>query len=60
MVIGPNGICALGIGRLRSRGIPERDDTLDWIDGDNRAAAVPAIEVKLLIKPKTPIVRKGD
>ncbi|WP_202351609.1 ATP-grasp domain-containing protein [Mesorhizobium sp. 113-1-2] len=39
----------------------DRDGILDWIDGDSRAAAVPGVaEVKLYIKPKTPIVRKGD
>ncbi|PAP92287.1 ATP-grasp domain-containing protein [Mesorhizobium sp. M3A.F.Ca.ET.174.01.1.1] len=41
--------------------IPDRDGILDWIDGDNRAAAIPGVaEVKLYVKPKTPIVRKGD
>ncbi|NGO55307.1 ATP-grasp domain-containing protein [Allomesorhizobium camelthorni] len=39
----------------------DRDGILEWIDGDSRAAAVPGVaEVKLYIKPKTPIVRKGD
>ncbi|MBZ9910463.1 hypothetical protein LB557_31305, partial [Mesorhizobium sp. BR115XR7A] len=39
----------------------DRDGVLDWIHGDGRAAAVPGVaEVKLYIKPKTPIVRKGD
>ncbi|RWN50124.1 acetyl-CoA carboxylase biotin carboxylase subunit family protein [Mesorhizobium sp.] len=39
----------------------DRDGILDWIDGDSRAAAVPGVaDVKLYIKPKTPIVRKGD
>lgn len=39
----------------------DRDGILDWIDGDSRAAAVPGVaEVRLYIKPKTPIVRKGD
>ncbi|TIV75444.1 MAG: hypothetical protein E5V79_01190, partial [Mesorhizobium sp.] len=39
----------------------DRDGTLDWIDGDGRAAAVPGVaEVKLFVKPKTPIVRKSD
>ncbi|WP_095090764.1 ATP-grasp domain-containing protein [Mesorhizobium sophorae] len=41
--------------------VPDRDGTLDWIDGDNRATAVPGIaEVEFYIGPNTPIVRKGD
>ncbi|AJD43844.1 ATP-grasp domain-containing protein [Rhizobium sp. SEMIA 4085] len=41
--------------------VPDRDGTLDWIDGDSLAAAIPGVaEVKLYIAPKTPIVRKGD
>ncbi|AZV19393.1 MAG: ATP-grasp domain-containing protein [Mesorhizobium sp.] len=41
--------------------LPDRDGTLDWINGDGRAAAIPGVaEVKLFVKPKTPIVRKGD
>ncbi|MER8550198.1 acetyl-CoA carboxylase biotin carboxylase subunit family protein [Mesorhizobium sp. M1169] len=41
--------------------IPDCDGTLDWIDGGDRAAAVPGVaEVKLYVKPKMPIVRKGD
>ncbi|MES0101374.1 acetyl-CoA carboxylase biotin carboxylase subunit family protein [Mesorhizobium sp. M0019] len=41
--------------------LPDRDGTLDWIDGHSQAAALPGIaEVKLLLKPKTPIVRRGD
>ncbi|MCA1409428.1 ATP-grasp domain-containing protein, partial [Ensifer sp. BRP08] len=41
--------------------IPDRDGTLDWIDGVSRAAAIPGVaEVKLYVRPKTPIVRKGD
>ncbi|MDL2403314.1 ATP-grasp domain-containing protein [Rhizobium mayense] len=41
--------------------IPDRDGTLDWIDGNSRAAAIPGIaEIKLYVEPKTPIVRKGD
>ncbi|WP_457659837.1 ATP-grasp domain-containing protein [Sinorhizobium medicae] len=41
--------------------IPDRDGTLDWIQGTSRAAAVPGVvEVKLFVEPKTPIVRKGD
>ncbi|PDT33052.1 MULTISPECIES: ATP-grasp domain-containing protein [Sinorhizobium] len=39
----------------------DRDGILNWIDGDSRAAGIPGVaEVKLYIKPKTPIVRKGD
>ncbi|RWI34111.1 MAG: ATP-grasp domain-containing protein [Mesorhizobium sp.] len=39
----------------------DRDGILDWIHGDDRAAAVPGVaEVKLYIKPKTLIIRKGD
>ncbi|MER8786145.1 acetyl-CoA carboxylase biotin carboxylase subunit family protein [Mesorhizobium sp. M1006] len=41
--------------------LPDCDGTLDWIRGDNRAAAVSGVaEVKLHAEPKTPIVRKGD
>ncbi|BAB52616.1 ATP-grasp domain-containing protein [Mesorhizobium japonicum] len=41
--------------------VPDRDGTLDWIDGDNRATAVPGVaEVEFYIGPNTPIVRKGD
>ncbi|MER9370580.1 acetyl-CoA carboxylase biotin carboxylase subunit family protein [Mesorhizobium sp. M0518] len=41
--------------------LPDRDGTLDWIDGDSRATAIPGVaEVKFYIGPKTPIVRKGD
>ncbi|ESZ60211.1 hypothetical protein X727_31040 [Mesorhizobium sp. L103C119B0] len=41
--------------------VPDRDGTLDWIEGDSRAAAVPGVaEVKLYVEPKTPIVMKGD
>ncbi|RUU37173.1 ATP-grasp domain-containing protein [Mesorhizobium sp. M6A.T.Ce.TU.002.03.1.1] len=41
--------------------IPDCDGTLDWIDGDARAAAVSGVaEVKLYVEPKTPIIRKGD
>ncbi|MES0132891.1 acetyl-CoA carboxylase biotin carboxylase subunit family protein [Mesorhizobium sp. M0029] len=40
---------------------PDRDGILDWIGGDNRAAAVAGVaEVKFYVQPKTPIVRKGD
>ncbi|WP_202303103.1 MULTISPECIES: ATP-grasp domain-containing protein [unclassified Mesorhizobium] len=39
----------------------DRDGILDWIDGVGRAAAISGVvEVKLYVKPKTPIVRKGD
>ncbi|WP_404926394.1 ATP-grasp domain-containing protein [Mesorhizobium sp. ORM16] len=41
--------------------LPDRDGTLDWIDGVARAAAVPGVaEVKLCVGPKTPIIRNGD
>ncbi|WP_027168859.1 acetyl-CoA carboxylase biotin carboxylase subunit family protein [Mesorhizobium sp. WSM3224] len=41
--------------------VPDRDGTLDWIDGYSQAAAVPGVaEVKLYVGPKTPIVRQGD
>ncbi|MFK0692106.1 ATP-grasp domain-containing protein [Mesorhizobium sp. IMUNJ 23033] len=41
--------------------LPDRDGILDWIDGDSRATAVSGVaEVKIYVKPKTPIVRKGD
>ncbi|RWK73438.1 MAG: hypothetical protein EOR45_33920, partial [Mesorhizobium sp.] len=41
--------------------VPDRDGTLEWIDGGSQAAAVPGVaEVKLYVEPKTPIVRKGD
>ncbi|MER8747480.1 acetyl-CoA carboxylase biotin carboxylase subunit family protein [Mesorhizobium sp. M1004] len=41
--------------------VPERDGTLDWIDGDSQAAAVPGVaKVKLSLEPNTAIVRKGD
>ncbi len=39
----------------------DRDGILEWIDGDDRAASLPGVaEVNLYIKPKAPIVRKGD
>ncbi|MEZ2207995.1 acetyl-CoA carboxylase biotin carboxylase subunit family protein, partial [Bradyrhizobium japonicum] len=39
----------------------DHDGTLDWIDGDSRAAAVPGVaEVKFYVEPKAPIIRKGD
>ncbi|AGS25379.1 ATP-grasp domain-containing protein [Rhizobium etli] len=41
--------------------MPERDGTLDWIDGDWRAAAVSGVaEVRILVESKRPIVRRGD
>ncbi len=41
--------------------VPDRDGILDWIDGHSRAAAIAGVaEVKLYVKPKTPIIRKGD
>ncbi|WP_202308709.1 ATP-grasp domain-containing protein [Mesorhizobium sp. L-8-10] len=41
--------------------VPDRDGTLDRIDGDSRAAAVSGVaEVKIYVRPKTLIVRKGD
>lgn len=41
--------------------VPDREGTLDWIEGDSRAAAVlGVVEVKLYVEPKTPIVRNGD
>ncbi|SIT54672.1 conserved hypothetical protein [Mesorhizobium prunaredense] len=41
--------------------IADRDGILDWISGDNQAAAVPGVvEVELYVGPGTPLVRKGD
>ncbi|PVE20449.1 hypothetical protein DC522_32275 [Microvirga sp. KLBC 81] len=41
--------------------VPDLDGTLDWIRGDSQAAAVPGVaEVKLYMKPKTPIIREGN
>ena len=41
--------------------LPDHDGTLDWIDDGSRAAAVPGVaKVKLWVKPKMPIARKGD
>ncbi|RWO94857.1 MAG: ATP-grasp domain-containing protein [Mesorhizobium sp.] len=41
--------------------LPDCDGTLDWFDGQNRAASMSGVaEVKLYVEPKTPIVRKGD
>ncbi|RUY13387.1 MAG: ATP-grasp domain-containing protein [Mesorhizobium sp.] len=55
------------LGRTRSHAaaarilLPECDGMLDWIGGVSRAAAVPGVkEVKLYVKPKTPITRVGD
>ncbi|RUX51286.1 ATP-grasp domain-containing protein [Mesorhizobium sp. M4A.F.Ca.ET.050.02.1.1] len=41
--------------------VPDRDGILDGIDGESRAAALTGVaEVKFYVKPKTPIIRKGD
>ncbi|MCF6114867.1 MULTISPECIES: ATP-grasp domain-containing protein [Mesorhizobium] len=41
--------------------VADRDGILDWIHGDNRAAAVSGVaEIKFYVGPKTPIVRQGD
>ncbi|RWD28363.1 MAG: ATP-grasp domain-containing protein [Mesorhizobium sp.] len=41
--------------------VPDRDGTLDWTGGETEAAAVPGVaEVKLYVRSRTPIVRKGD
>ncbi|RWE91175.1 acetyl-CoA carboxylase biotin carboxylase subunit family protein [Mesorhizobium sp.] len=41
--------------------VPDRDGTLDWIDGGSQAAGVPGVaEVKFYVESKMPIVRKGD
>ncbi|RWJ01477.1 MAG: ATP-grasp domain-containing protein [Mesorhizobium sp.] len=41
--------------------IADRDGTLDWINGDGHAAAVPGVdEVELYVNAKTPIIRNGD
>ncbi|WP_432284942.1 acetyl-CoA carboxylase biotin carboxylase subunit family protein [Aminobacter sp. BA135] len=41
--------------------IPDRDGSVNWIEGDSRAAAVSGVaEVEWYIDPKTPIARKGD
>ncbi|WP_346659043.1 ATP-grasp domain-containing protein [Bradyrhizobium sp. 163] len=41
--------------------VADRDGTLNWIQGDRRAKAIPGVaDVKLFIKPNTSIVRKGD
>ncbi|MDW9776379.1 ATP-grasp domain-containing protein [Sinorhizobium meliloti] len=41
--------------------VPDRDGTLDRVDGADRAAGVPGVaEVKWYIKPPTPLIRKGD
>ncbi|MER9158365.1 acetyl-CoA carboxylase biotin carboxylase subunit family protein [Mesorhizobium sp. M0778] len=39
--------------------VPDRDGTLDWIDGRSQAVSGVA-EIKLYVEPKTPIIRKGD
>ncbi|MER8764330.1 hypothetical protein [Mesorhizobium sp. M0968] len=40
--------------------VPDLDGTLDWIDGDSRAAAVSGIaEVEFYIEPKTRVPKKG-
>ncbi|RWG76396.1 MAG: ATP-grasp domain-containing protein [Mesorhizobium sp.] len=41
--------------------LPDHDGIIDCGDGGSRAAAVSGVaEVKFYVKPKTPIVRKGD
>ncbi|NNH32804.1 ATP-grasp domain-containing protein, partial [Rhizobium sp. SEMIA 4085] len=41
--------------------VPDRDGILDWIDGETRADAMPGVdEVRIYVKPKKPIIRKGD
>ncbi|MDE4589070.1 ATP-grasp domain-containing protein [Sinorhizobium meliloti] len=41
--------------------VPDRDGTLDWIDGADQAADVPGVaEVTWYIKPPRPVIRKGD
>ncbi|WP_081159382.1 ATP-grasp domain-containing protein [Ensifer aridi] len=41
--------------------VADRDGTLDWINGESQAAAVPGVsEVKLYVGPKASIIRKGD
>ncbi|MES0094714.1 acetyl-CoA carboxylase biotin carboxylase subunit family protein [Mesorhizobium sp. M0030] len=41
--------------------LPDRDGTLEWINGDNLAATISGVaEVTLYVEPNTPIVRKGD
>ncbi|MES0076700.1 acetyl-CoA carboxylase biotin carboxylase subunit family protein [Mesorhizobium sp. M0058] len=41
--------------------IADCDGTLDWIDGGSQAAAIHGVaEVKVYVKPKTQIARKGD
>ncbi|MDX8522734.1 hypothetical protein [Mesorhizobium dulcispinae] len=40
---------------------PDRDGVLDGIDGEDLAATITGVvEVKLYVKPKTLIARKGD
>lgn len=41
--------------------VPDRDGTLDWINGEAQAAAMlGVIEVKLYAKPKSTIILQGD
>ncbi|MBB6305759.1 MULTISPECIES: ATP-grasp domain-containing protein [Rhizobium] len=41
--------------------VPDSDGILDWVDGDERAAAELGVaEVELYVKPKTEIVRTSD
>ncbi|MDX0470306.1 ATP-grasp domain-containing protein [Sinorhizobium medicae] len=41
--------------------VPDGEGTLEWISGDSRAADLPGIiEVKMHVRPNTPIVRSGD
>ncbi|QND30813.1 ATP-grasp domain-containing protein (plasmid) [Sinorhizobium meliloti] len=41
--------------------VPDRDGTLDWIDGASQAADVPGVaEVKWYVKQKAPLIRRGD
>lgn len=41
--------------------LPDVDGTLDWVDGNTQAAAVPGVaEVKLYAQPKKPLVRNSQ
>lgn len=41
--------------------VADSDGTLDWMDGAGRAAALTGVaEIRLYVKSKAPIVRKGD
>ncbi|RWP25030.1 MAG: ATP-grasp domain-containing protein [Mesorhizobium sp.] len=41
--------------------VADSDGTLDWTDGAGRAATLPGVaEIRLYVKSKAPIVRKGD